>query len=544
MNQATQRPAPGGHPWRAALAAGLAASALLLAGCGRGKTTADEVSIEAIERRDIALTVEATGTVEPINLVEVKSKASGQILRMPVEIGSVVKPGDLLVQIDAVDVQNQFEQARAALNAAQARAQVAAAERRRSDDLFKEQVVTATENESKILDDANAKSALVAAETNLEIARTRLADATVRAPVAGTVLEKPVAVGTVISSATSSVSGGTTILKMADLNRVRVRTLVSESDIGQVRQGQVATVIVDAYPQRTFEGVVEKIEPQALVQQSVTMFPVLISLSNEGSLLLPGMNGEVTMTVDRRSNVLAVPVDAIRTMRDFAVVAPALGIDLEAMRTRMANARGGAPGGAPEAGGANAATRGAARADATPAASRGDSARAGGRGGWGGRGGRAMGDSAMARGGGQGRGSDAAGGGGSRRVMGGGSGGGFFGGGPPAGPGNAPAGGVMRRSGPSVAVVKTAAGYEPRMVRLGISDFEYTEVLGGLEEGDQVVLLGAVEQQAQRDEMKNRMRQRTGSGITTTTTTTQGGRGGASGGGGGAGGGGQRGGGR
>ena len=135
VNQAMHRPAPGPRPWRAVLAAGLAASALLLAGCGRGKTTASEVSLEAIERRDIALTVEATGTVEPINLVEVKSKASGQILRMPVEIGSVVKPGDLLVQIDAVDVQNQYDQARAALVAAQARAQVAAAERRRSDDL-------------------------------------------------------------------------------------------------------------------------------------------------------------------------------------------------------------------------------------------------------------------------------------------------------------------------------------------------------------------------------------------------------------------------
>jgi HlyD family secretion protein len=101
----------------------------------------------------------------------------------------------------------------------------------------------------------------------------------------------------------------------------------------------------------------------------------------------------------------------------------------------------------------------------------------------------------------------------------------------------------MRRSGPSVAVVQTATGYEPRMVRLGISDFEYTEVLGGLEEGDRVVLLGAVEQQAQRDEMKNRMRQRTGAGITTSPTPAAGGRGGASGGGGGAGGG-QRGGGR
>jgi HlyD family secretion protein len=110
------------------------------------------------------------------------------------------------------------------------------------------------------------------------------------------------------------------------------------------------------------------------------------------------------------------------------------------------------------------------------------------------------------------------------------------------GPAGATPSASARRSGPSVAVVKTAKGYEPRVVRLGISDFEYTEVLSGLEAGDQVILLGAVEQQAQRDEMKNRMRQRTGGGITTSTTTTTTNRGGAAGGGGT--GGGQRGGGR
>src|SRR6266850_1306005 len=78
------------------------------------------VPVELVERRDIAVTVDATGTVEPISLVEVKSKASGQIVRMPIEVGSVVRPGDLLAQIDSSDVRNQYDQALASLQAAQA----------------------------------------------------------------------------------------------------------------------------------------------------------------------------------------------------------------------------------------------------------------------------------------------------------------------------------------------------------------------------------------------------------------------------------------
>jgi len=107
------------------------------------------------------------------------------------------------------------------------------------------------------------------------------------------------------------VSGGTTLLKMADLGRIRMRALVVESDIGKVHEGQAADVVVDAHPQRTFRGTVEKIEPQAVVQQSVTMFPVLVRIANPNHLLKPGMNTEVEIHVGRRENVLAIPNAAL-----------------------------------------------------------------------------------------------------------------------------------------------------------------------------------------------------------------------------------------
>ena len=121
---------------------------------------------------------------------------------------------------------------------------------------------------------------MVKAETNHELAQLRLDDVIIRAPLAGTVLEKNVEEGQVIQSASQNVSGGTTLVVMADLKLMQVRTLVDETDMGGIRPGMQATVTVEAYPAERFVGTVEKIEPKALVEQNVTMFAVLISIQN------------------------------------------------------------------------------------------------------------------------------------------------------------------------------------------------------------------------------------------------------------------------
>ena len=464
--------------------AGLVVVPVMIAlGCGLLTRNGKQASVttEAAARRDLAVTIEATGVVEPVDLVEVKSKASGQILRMPVEVGSVVNVGDLLAQIDTVDVQNQYEQAYAAERAAQAKVDISTAQLQRAEELYAQQVITVVEHESATLDYANAESQLVKARTDFDSARQRRADATVRAPVAGTVLEQLVSSGQVIVSATSSVSGGTALLRMADLGRIRLRALVSETDIGSVKPGQTATVSMEAFPQRSFQGEVEKVEPQAVVQQSVTMFPVLISITNEAGLLLPGMNGEVSMQVDHRDNVLAVPLDAVRLVRELPSVAAALGLNADSVQaqiTRRVGSRRMRPAGT--AGGA-------------------DSTRPRNPGGWGGR--------------------NRSGGSGSGQNVGGPSGGGA---------GRTAASGLDQARGAAAAgdsgagnrasraqavLVKTATGIEPRLVRLGLSDFDYSEVLSGLDEGDQVVLLGVVEQQAKRTDQQTQIRERMGGGT-------------------------------
>jgi HlyD family secretion protein len=325
----------------------LVLTALSLIACGRKSQRAANIQTVPVTRRTIVIDAQAAGTVEPINVVEVKSKASGVITRMPVETGTAVRPGDLLAQVDTRDVQNQYNQALADLRAADARLEVSAAQKRRADEMFRARVITAQEHEASTLDFANAQAQVVRARASLDLAKQRLEDATVTAPVAGTVIEKAVSLGQVITSATGAFGGGTTLLKMADLSRVRVRALFNETDIGQVQPSQPATVVVDAYPDRRFGGMVEKIEPQAVVQQGVTMFPVLVTLDNREGLLKPGMNGEVSVLIDERVNVLAVPNDAVRNPREAAATAPLLGLDPEAVKAQLQAQFGGrrGPGG-------------------------------------------------------------------------------------------------------------------------------------------------------------------------------------------------------
>ena len=452
------------------------------------------LTTQAVSRHDIALTVEASGTIEPVDLVEVKSKASGTITAMPVSVGSRVAAGALLVQIDTRDVRNQYDQSRAAQQAARVKVEVSEAQKARADSLFSQGVITAAEHEAAMLDDAASQASLITANTNLDLSQQRLDDATVRAPVAGTVLSQSVTEGQVISSATSSASGGTTLLTMANLGRIRMRALVAEADIGNVRPGQRATLTVDAFPNREFEGTVEKVEPQAMVEQSVTNFPVLVSLSNEDGLLLPGMNGDVTLVVDRRSDVLAVPVDAVRNQREALVLAVALGLDPDSVRAQLESHRGAGRAGDGDSLGAGSPAGGSDHG-AWRDSLRARGGRHGGR--WHGHGEGGMRGESGVRG-------EFGGGGGRGGTDGvaatGGENGGWSGGG-------GATGGPNRHQ---VVFVKTATGIEPRRVRLGLSDFDWSQVLSGVAEGEQVVMLGVAQAQANRAQDQAQLRERVG----------------------------------
>ncbi len=298
-----------------------------------------------VERRDIVVSARAAGTIEPNVTVEVKSKAAGEILEILVETGEVVERGTLLVRIDQRQPRNTLEQAQAEHEVARARLANALSQKGRAEGLFKAHSISETEYDQVVLDHAISKAEVVRARVAVENARIEMEDTDIRAPIAGTVIEKNVESGQVISSPTRDVGEGTLLLKMADLERVRVRTLVDETDIGKVHPDLTATVMVAAYTNRPFEGTVIKIEPLAVTEQNVTMFPVLVAIENSEGLLKPGMNCEVEIHVGRREAVLAIPNSALRTTGDVGSAARVLGLSEQDVRKRVGGPPPRLPGG-------------------------------------------------------------------------------------------------------------------------------------------------------------------------------------------------------
>jgi HlyD family secretion protein len=448
----------------ASIALGVAVGA---AGCRRGPEPARAGSLQTatVERRDLDVSVEASGTIEPVRVVEVKSRASGEVLEIRVETGDQVPQGALLAEIDPRDVRNAAQQAQADLEAARARLSVTESQAKRTAELRQARVATQQEDEAATLEAADARAQLVKAQTNLELAREREGDVTIRAPIAGTVIQKAVEEGQIIASASQNVSGGTTLFFMADLSRMQARALVDEIDIGQIAAGQPARVTVESYPGRSFTGRVLKIEPQAVTEQNVTMFPVLILLDNEDGLLKPGMNAEIEVEVARRPGAVVVPNAAVTSPREASTVAAALGLDAAEVRQALSRAAGG---------GSEAAGNG--RFARSPSGAAGEGA-------------------SRHRTGSEGRDSRAA---------------------ASASDSNGADQALPATTGqPGVVFLAGGERPEPRLVVLGLSDWDDTEVVSGLEPGQQVVLLSVARLQQQQDQFQQRVQQRAGNPFST-----------------------------
>jgi HlyD family secretion protein len=407
-------------------------------------------AVKTVEKKDLQIQVEATGLIEPLRVVEVKSRASGEVLRAQAETGMEVAQGTLLAEIDPREVENALVQAQADVDAARVHAITTESNRKRMASLRADSVVTVQEYESALEQASTARAAQVRAETNLQLAKERRGDVTIKAPIAGTVIERTVEPGQIIASATGNVSGGTTMFKMADLSTMQVRVRVDETDIGQVMADLPVKVTVSAYPDKKFTGTVLKIEPLAVVEQNVTMFPVLVRLENPQGLLKPGMNAEVAIEIANHPDAVVIPNGAVVNGRDVQNMAKLLGVTVDAAGGRVAGATTGTRTGRAGRAGSADGTAGA-KAQAT----RPDSATGGGR---------------------------------SATVF-----------------------------------VTTATGTTARRVTLGLSDWESTEVLKGLEPGEQVVLVSVAQLQQKQQQANDRAKAQSGGMLGSGSTDKKGG---------------------
>ena len=284
---------------------------------------------ETVEQKNLELTIEASGVIEAISSVEIKSKASGEILYLGAEVGDYIEKGSMLGQIDQRTPTNILDQSKSDLEAAKVRIENAESQYKRGKELHSQGSVSEKDFEDIQESLAQAKSTLVRTQVTYDNAKIALDDTVVRSPVDGTIISRPVEVGQVISSPTAAVGGGTVLMTMADLSKVRVRALVDEIDVGRVSIGQVVSIKVAAYRDKEFFGTVAKIEPLAKIEQNVTTFPVLIDINNDDNLLLLGMNTDVVIEVLNKDVSISVPTMSLRTRKDIYSAALILDIPAE-----------------------------------------------------------------------------------------------------------------------------------------------------------------------------------------------------------------------
>jgi len=317
----------------------------------RGGTKIDPTKLAKVEKGDLAKSVVATGKVEPITKVEVKSKASGLVKKLYVEYGDKVHQGQLLAQLDKAEIQAGVEQSRASLEAAQANLASAKADYQRAKvdaegpdvpllkraydraiGMSKDGIVStstledAEKNYELALNKQNVAKAQVTVlnakiaqaqatvaqdEANLKQLNEQLGYTDIQSPIDGIVLSRDVEIGDAVSSILVLGSSATLVMTLGDTSSVYVKGKVDESDIGKVYLGQPARIKVESFKDKTFNGVVTKISPMGVEKDNVTTFEVRVSINNPGGELKAEMTANAEIILEEHKAVLQIPEGAI-----------------------------------------------------------------------------------------------------------------------------------------------------------------------------------------------------------------------------------------
>ncbi len=323
----------------------------ILIAARRGDTKIDPAKLAKVERGNLARSVVATGKIEPITKVEVKSKASGIVKKLYVEYGDHVKAGQLLAELDRDEMLAQVRQAEAQLASAQATLKATRADLRRAEVdaedpeipmlkrtyeraqgmaqegvMSRQQVDDAQKEYELAVNKQNVARAQVEvdkgkvtqaeadvqrASANLDQLRQQLSYTTIVSPIDGLVLSRDVEVGDAVSSILVMGSAATLVMTIGDTHEVYVKGKVDESDIGKVFLGQPARIRVESFKDKIFTGKVTKISPMGVEKDNVTTFEVRASINNPGGELKAMMTANAEIILEEHNNVLMVPEASI-----------------------------------------------------------------------------------------------------------------------------------------------------------------------------------------------------------------------------------------
>lgn len=264
---------------------------------------------QALEKGDISQTVSANGTINPVTLVSVGTQVSGTVRKLYVDFNSKVEKGQILLELDDALLAAQQKQSLANLQSAQASLELATANETRMRSLFAQEYVSRQELDTAVQAKKAAEAQLKLTQATVEKDRANLAYSVIRSPVSGVVVDREVDVGQTVAASLQT----PTLFKIAqDLSRMQIDANFAEADIGNIKIGQTVRFTVDAFPNRSFKGVVKLIRLNPTTVSNVVTYDVVINVANPEQILLPGMTAYVTIVVAERKDVLLVPNAALR----------------------------------------------------------------------------------------------------------------------------------------------------------------------------------------------------------------------------------------
>lgn len=257
----------------------------------------------------ITQTVTATGTINPVALVNVGSQVSGTVVELNADFNDRVKKGQVLLKLDPTIFNAQIRQVEATLASAQASMRLAQANYDRNERLVAEKFVSSVTLDQSRRELDVAKATVKATEAQLARAQADLDNSIIRAPIDGIIIKRTIDLGQTVAASFTTPN----LFQIArDLTRMQIDTSVSEADVGALKDGQSATFIVDAYPDREFSARMRQFRLAANVVQNVVTYNVVLDVDNTDELLKPGMTAQVRIITGKRTDVLRIPTAALR----------------------------------------------------------------------------------------------------------------------------------------------------------------------------------------------------------------------------------------
>ncbi len=290
--------------WRLWAAIALAAAT---GGCDRGDNPAYQTA--PVERGDVTQVVTATGTLNPVVNVTVGSQVSGRIIRIFADFNSIVKSNEVIAEIDPSTYEAQLNQAEANLANAKANLELQEANLERAAALYTNNLIARADYDTAVATRDEAEAQVKIQEASVSNAMANLGYCKIRSPVDGVVIARDVEVGQTVASSFNT----PTLFQIANnLKEMQIDAAVDEADIGGVKTGEAVDFTVDAYPNRTFHGIVTQVRNAPTTVNNVVTYDTVIGVTNSDYSLKPGMTASVSIIIAQRTNVLIIPNSALR----------------------------------------------------------------------------------------------------------------------------------------------------------------------------------------------------------------------------------------